>query len=86
MPKLSQLQYISSRQDGSIAVAEEALTALVHALGPDAGEKLDDIERRLIHRFKTSEPPAEYEMQHAELITPTLDEITRLIGNARRKI
>jgi hypothetical protein len=80
------MQYLSSTHDGAAAVAEEALAAIVEAFGPAALPYLDGIEARLNDRYKNSGISPEHEMRHAELVKPVLDEITRLMSAARRRM
>ncbi|RVQ04171.1 hypothetical protein [Sinorhizobium meliloti] len=79
------IQTLIGTHEGAAAVAVEALSELVVALNDQASAKLDEIEKALIERYKNSEIPPEYEMRHAELVQPILDEISRLIANARAR-
>lgn len=74
-----------STHAGSEAVALEALARLV-AISPNAAGVLDEIEAKLIERFKNSELPAGYEMKMVEVVGPTLGEVKRLINEARSKL
>ncbi|WP_037088602.1 hypothetical protein [Rhizobium sp. CF080] len=80
------MQHLSSTHDGAAAVAEEALSALIHCLGVKALPILDDMETRLNDRYKNSGIPAEHEMRHVEVVKPVLDEVTRLISKARAQL
>jgi hypothetical protein len=80
------MQHLSSSHDGAVAVAEEALSALIQCLGVKALPILDGIETRLNDRFKNLEIPPEQEMRHAEVVKPVLDEVARLISSARDQL
>lgn len=81
----SNKQFMVSTHAGTEAVALEALARLV-AIAPNAADILDEIEAKLIERFKNSELPAGHEMKMVEVVGPTLDEVKRLIKQARSKL
>lgn len=81
----SNRQFLISTHSGSEAVAIEALTRLA-AIAPNGAEVLDEIEAKLIHRFKNSELPAGYDLKMVEVVGPTIDEIKRLIREAKSAI
>jgi hypothetical protein len=81
--KMRLLQHLSSTHDGAAAVAEAALDALIQHLGGRALPILNSMEIELVERYKNAEIAPELEMRHAEVITPVLNEITRLISKAR---
>jgi len=75
-------QFLISTHSGSEAVAIEALTRLAK-IAPNGSDALDEIEDKLVKRFKNSELPAGHEMKMVEVVGPTIDEIKRLIKEAK---
>lgn len=75
-------QFLISTHAGSEALAVEALTRLV-SLSPNGAEVLNEIETKLVNRFKNSEIPAGHEMKMVEVVGPAIDEIKRLIKEAK---
>lgn len=84
--KTQQIQHLIGTHEGAADVAKEALDALVHHLGTKALPVLESIEANLTEKHKNSGIPAEHEMRHAEVVKPVLDEITRLITDARNSL
>lgn len=75
-------QFLISTHAGSEAVAIEALARLA-IISPDGVEVLNEIEETLVTRFKNSELPAGHDMKMVEVVGPAIDEIKRLIKEAR---
>lgn len=75
-------QFLISAHSGSEAVAMEALARLV-AIAPNGVEVLEEIEKKLVDRFKKSELPAGYDLKMVEVVGPAIEEVKRLIKDAK---
>lgn len=74
------IQHLIGVHEGAAAVAEEALSILVLRCGADKDEILSGIETKLISKYKNSDILPEYELKHADVVKPVLDEIQRLLN------